>query len=117
MKHLFELKDIGVEIIERETFQSALALGRETLAAVGAHTERARRVVQTFAEHDQEVLSRLYAVHKSDTEIRLKVSNELRDQFARALREDQIANEQDEREKASDGGRGGHEQSVRSRSG
>lgn len=89
MRHMFELRDIGVQIIERETFQSALALGRETLAAVGAHAERARFVVQTFAEHDREVLSQLYAVHNGDAEIRLRVSNELRDQFARMLREDQ----------------------------
>ncbi len=91
MRHMFELRDLGVTIIERETFQSALALGQATLAAVGADAERAARAVQSFAEHDNEVLAKLYAVHKSDPDARVSVSNELRDQFARTLREDEAA--------------------------
>ena len=91
MRHMFELRDIGVEVIERETFQSALALGRATLAAVGADAERAARAVQSFAEHDDVVLTKLYAVHKTDPDAHLSVSNELRDQFARTLREDEAA--------------------------
>jgi glutathione-regulated potassium-efflux system ancillary protein KefC len=91
MRHMFELRDIGVEIIERETFQSALALGRATLAAVGADAERAARAVQSFAEHDNVVLAKLYAVHKSEPDTHVSVSNELRDQFARTLREDDAA--------------------------
>jgi len=91
MRHMFELRDAGVEIIERETFQSALALGRATLAAVGADADRAARAVQSFAEHDDEVLAKLYAVHKSDPDAHLSVSNELRDQFARTLSEDEAA--------------------------
>ena len=91
MRHMFELRDSGVEIIERETFQSALALGRATLAAVGADAERAARAIQSFAEHDDVVLAKLYAVHKSDPDTHLSVSNELRDQFARTLREDEAA--------------------------
>src|SRR6185436_10896257 len=51
MRHMFELRDAGVELIERETFQSALALGRATLTAVGGNPERAARAVQSFAEH------------------------------------------------------------------
>lgn len=91
MRHLFELRDLGVEIIERETFQSALALGRAALAAVGADAERAERAVQRFAEHDHVVLAKLYAVHKTETGSHISVSNELRDQFARTLREDEAA--------------------------
>ncbi len=91
MRHMFELRDLGVTIIERETFQSALALGQATLAAVGADAERAARAVQSFAEHDSEVLAKLYAVHKSDPDARVSVSNELRDQFAHTLQEDEAA--------------------------
>jgi glutathione-regulated potassium-efflux system ancillary protein KefC len=91
MRHMFELRDIGVEIIERETFRSALALGRAALAAVGANAERAAHAVQRFAEHDNVVLTKLYAVHKSEPDIHVTVSNELRDQFARTLREDEAA--------------------------
>jgi glutathione-regulated potassium-efflux system ancillary protein KefC len=91
MRHLFELRDIGVEIIERETFQSALALGEAALAAVTGDEERAKRTARTFARHDEEVLAKLYAVHKDEPDAHVSVSNELRDQLARTLREDEAA--------------------------
>ena len=91
MRHMFELRDAGVALIERETFQSALALGRATLAAVSGNAERAARAVHSFAEHDDVVLAKLYAVHKSGPDANISVSNELRDQFARTLREDEAA--------------------------
>jgi glutathione-regulated potassium-efflux system ancillary protein KefC len=91
MRHMFELRDIGVEIIERETFQSALELGRAALAAVGADAERAKRAVQKFAEHDKVVISKLYAAHKSEPDSHISISNELRDQFAKTLKEDEAA--------------------------
>ena len=92
MRHLFELRDIGVEIVERETFLSALALGRAALAAVVGNAERAARAAQSFAEHDNVVLAKLYAVHKDEADQKVSVSNELRAQFARTLREDEAAN-------------------------
>lgn len=91
MRHMFELRDIGVEIIERETFQSALALGRAALAAVSGDAARAERATRSFAEHDNVVLAKLYAVHKSEAEENVSVSNELREQFVRTLREDDAA--------------------------
>ena len=47
--------------------------------------------MQSFAEHDNVVLAKLYAVHTSDLDANISVSNELRDQFARTLREDEAA--------------------------
>jgi glutathione-regulated potassium-efflux system ancillary protein KefC len=91
MRHLFELRDLGVEIIERETFESALELGRAALAAISGDAERAQRAAQSFARHDEEVLARLYAVHRNEPDAHVSVSNELRDQFARTLREDEAA--------------------------
>jgi glutathione-regulated potassium-efflux system ancillary protein KefC len=91
MRHMFELRDLGVEIVERETFQSALALGRASLAAVSGDAERAQRATLRFAEHDNVVLSKLYAVHTSDIDANVSISNELREQFAQTLREDEAA--------------------------
>ena len=91
MRHMFELRDIGVAVIERETFESSLELGRAALAAITGDLERAKRTVRAFARHDSEVLSKLYAVHKSESDAHVSISNELRDQFARTLREDEIA--------------------------
>jgi glutathione-regulated potassium-efflux system ancillary protein KefC len=91
MRHLFELRDIGVQVIERETFESSLELSRATLAAITGDPERAKRTVRAFARHDAVVLAKLYAVHKNDLAGNISASNELREQFARTLREDEEA--------------------------
>jgi glutathione-regulated potassium-efflux system ancillary protein KefC len=87
MRHLFELRDLGVEVIERETWLSALHLGERALAAISGDAARAAEAARTFAEHDEEVLAKLYAVHRDqDPDRHVKVSNELRDQLAETLR-------------------------------
>ena len=92
MRHSFELRDLGVEVIERETWLSALKLGETALSMISADPDRAKRVAAAFAEHDQEVQAKLYAVHKDTSEARITVSNELRDQLARTLSEDERSN-------------------------
>jgi len=88
MRHMFELRDLGVDAIERETFRGALALGQTALAAIGGDPERARRAAQAFDDHDREVQAKLYAVHLGSPDAHINVSNELRDQLARTLQED-----------------------------
>jgi glutathione-regulated potassium-efflux system ancillary protein KefC len=89
MRHMFALRDAGVEFIERETWLSALKLGEIAVAQVGADPEKARRTAETFAEHDVDVVAKLYAVHRESPDARILVSNELRDQLARTLSEDE----------------------------
>ena len=90
MRHLFDLRDIGVEAIERDTFQSSLKLGEIALTLIGGDAARAQRIVQAFAEHDHEVLAKLYAVHRGAPDHHITVSNELRDQLAMTLEEDRV---------------------------
>ena len=94
MRHLFELRDLGVEVIERETWLSALKLGEAALAAASGDPERAQRAAQAFAAHDEEVVTKLYEVHRSAPDAHVLVSNALRDQFARALKADEDTLEQ-----------------------
>jgi len=89
MRHMFALRDLGVEFIERETWLSALKLGEIAVAQVGADPEKARRTAETFAEHDIDVVAKLYQVHKESPDAHVIVSNELRDQLARTLSEDE----------------------------
>ena len=96
MRHMFELRDVGVEVIERETWLSAVKLGEAALAAVSGDAERARRAAQAFAEHDEEVVAKLYEVHRTEPDAHISVSNELRDQFARALKADEAALQDDQ---------------------
>jgi glutathione-regulated potassium-efflux system ancillary protein KefC len=88
MHHMFELRDLGVELIERETWLGALKLGEIALAEASGDAERARRATQAFSEHDREVQAKLYQVHRDAPDAHITVSNELRDQLARALQED-----------------------------
>jgi glutathione-regulated potassium-efflux system ancillary protein KefC len=92
MRHSFELRDLGVEVIVRETWLSSLKLGETALALIGGDAERARRAADAFSEHDEEVQAKLYEVHKTSPDAHLTVSNELRDQLARTLSEDERSN-------------------------
>jgi glutathione-regulated potassium-efflux system ancillary protein KefC len=90
MRHMFELRDLGVELVERETWPSALKLGEVALAAMSGDPERAQRAARLFAEHDLEVQAKLYAVHKGTPDAHVTVSNELRDQLSRTLAADEV---------------------------
>ena len=85
MRHVFELRDLGIEVLERETFRSALALGEAALAAISGRPEQAARAARAFAEHDDAVLEKLYEVHRSAPDSRIAVSNQLQDELARSL--------------------------------
>ena len=89
MRHVFELRDIGIEVIERETFRSALNLAERALSAISGDPERARRAARAFGRHDVDVLKKLYEVHRTRPDAHVTVSNELRDQLARTLRADE----------------------------
>jgi glutathione-regulated potassium-efflux system ancillary protein KefC len=89
MRHMFKLRDAGVQTIERETWLSALKLGELAVAQASGDAQRAQRVAETFAEHDVDVVAKLYDVHRSAPDAHVIVSNELRDQLARTLSEDE----------------------------
>jgi glutathione-regulated potassium-efflux system ancillary protein KefC len=89
MRHMFALRDLGVQTIERETWLSALKLGELAVAQASKDAEVALRTAETFAEHDVEVVAKLYEVHRNRPDKHVTVSNELRDQLARTLSEDQ----------------------------
>lgn len=92
MRHLFELRDIGVQLIERETFRSALNLAERSLSTITGDPERAQRAARAFGKHDVEVVKRLYEVHRTKPDAYVTVSNELRDQLAKTLRADEARN-------------------------
>lgn len=84
-QHVHKLMDLGVELIERETFRSSLALTGALLDGLGMTAAQRRFVIDTFSEHDER---RLYEDYRdaSDTEkLRqraLKQSEELEEIFA-----------------------------------
>ena len=65
--HVYKLMDLGVEIIRRETFLSALDLTREILEGLGFSKAEIDRTVETFSDYDRERLYEDYA-HYTDVE-------------------------------------------------
>ena len=56
VSHYIELRSRGVEIIERETFESALRAGRRALEALGLDAYRAREIADAFRRHNISVV-------------------------------------------------------------
>lgn len=61
-RHAYELIRVGGDLIERETFESALAFGRKALLGLGLSERRAGRAVSLFREHDQKLFMKLAPV-------------------------------------------------------
>lgn len=57
--HVYELEKAGAHCVQRETFDSALNLGRDALIELGLHPFRAERKKQAFRAHDFETLEKL----------------------------------------------------------
>ena len=64
--HLYRLRDLGIDAIERETFQSSLDTARQALVATGMDAERAARAVAIFRAHDVGLLDLQYAVRQDE---------------------------------------------------
>ncbi len=64
--HLYRLRDLGIEAIERETFQSSLDTARQALVATGMDAQQAARAVAIFRRHDIDLLAVQYAVRQDE---------------------------------------------------
>ncbi len=62
--HYYDLMDRGVQIIERETFESALLLGRQVLQHLGFGAYRARQAAHKFRAINIAGLARVYPFYK-----------------------------------------------------
>ena len=68
MVHAYQLKDIGVEDFERETFNAALSLGERVLVSLGFHPHAAHRSSKIFHRYDNKVLNELHRIYKNRSE-------------------------------------------------
>ncbi len=67
--HYFRLRDLGVQVIERETFRSSLELARQALLRSGFRVPEADRAAAFFERHDREQLEAQYAVHQDEQQL------------------------------------------------
>jgi voltage-gated potassium channel Kch len=58
-RNAYELIRGGADVIQRETFSSALEMGTEVLKLLGVRSYKAHRAASTFQRHDEEVLQEM----------------------------------------------------------
>jgi Kef-type K+ transport system membrane component KefB len=88
--HVHRLMDLGVSIIERETFLAALQLTRRLLRGVGLSEAEARRITKTFKRLDERRLYEDYQYYTDLEKVRtnaLSQAKELEELFARDTEE------------------------------
>jgi glutathione-regulated potassium-efflux system ancillary protein KefC len=84
--HYVELKTRGVDVVERETFESALRTGRHVLENLGVDRFRAREIADAFRRHNLATLEALVPHFRDEARVLSEAKagrEELREFFAR----------------------------------
>jgi glutathione-regulated potassium-efflux system ancillary protein KefC len=89
LSHVYELKKRGVELIERETFESALQMGQWALEQMGMPHETAERARIKFREHNLETIEAIQPYYK-DEKTMISMAQAARDELARSFEEDRL---------------------------
>jgi glutathione-regulated potassium-efflux system ancillary protein KefC len=87
--HYYQLMDRGITVIERETFESALQLGRRVLSQLGYGAYRAREATLKFREHNKASVDAVYPFYKDREQyvsMAKRARDELNEMFARDLK-------------------------------
>ena len=69
VQHYFQLLDLGVTMVERETFDSALMSARSVLEALGWERHQARTLALRFRRHNIDVLLKMAPHHKDEAKV------------------------------------------------
>jgi glutathione-regulated potassium-efflux system ancillary protein KefC len=78
--HYYRLRELGVELIERETLDSALMSGRSVLELMGWQRHSARNQALRFRQHSIELMQRM-APHFGDEKKLIALSRQGREQL------------------------------------
>ncbi|RJF95390.1 glutathione-regulated potassium-efflux system protein KefC [Noviherbaspirillum saxi] len=84
--HYYDLMDRGVTVIERETFEAALLLGRRALQQLGFGAYQARQAAMKFRAHNLKTLQNVYPIYKDQDQMismAAQAREELEAMFAR----------------------------------
>ena len=85
--HYIELRQRGVEIVERETFESALLAGRHALEVLGFDRFRARDMANIFRRHNISVTEAMIP-HFDDDDRLVSAAKAGRDELAEQFAKD-----------------------------
>jgi monovalent cation:proton antiporter-2 (CPA2) family protein len=85
--HAFELMEMGIRHIKRETFDSSVYFVQELLEEMGTPLEQAKTLIERFKKHDEIMLQEQFKV-RSDDKMFVSVSKQAVAQLAEVLAED-----------------------------
>jgi glutathione-regulated potassium-efflux system ancillary protein KefC len=95
VQHYRMLRDRGVTLVERETFESALRLGRDVLERLGAEPYEARIVADTFRRHNRADLERMIAQPRDEQQA-VAAAQQGREELEEMLRLDRARREREQ---------------------
>ncbi len=67
--HYFQLRDLGIRMIYRETFLSSVAVAQQALLNLGFTAAAAERAATLFRKHDEELIEVQHAVHHDEAQL------------------------------------------------
>lgn len=86
MPHQWQLMEKGADIVQRETFESAVLMGEDVLTLLGLDIDEVERLSEAFRDHDVRLLDEMYAAKSA--EVRIRISRRGRDEFERLIEGD-----------------------------
>ncbi len=87
VSHIYQLKDRGVHLFEREMFEGSLMLGRRVLEGLGFDPAEARNVALRFRRHNIGAIDRFYP-HYTDQKKLVSLARQARDELEEMFRQD-----------------------------
>ena len=67
--HYFQLRDLGITMIYRETLLSSIAVAQQALLNLGFTAAAAERAATLFRQHDEELIGIQHAVHHDEAQL------------------------------------------------
>ncbi|WP_434033333.1 glutathione-regulated potassium-efflux system protein KefC [Cupriavidus sp. a3] len=87
VSHIYQLKDRGVQLFEREMFEGSLRMGRSVLEGLGFDPAEARNVALRFRRHNIQAIDRFYP-HYTDQKKLVSLARQARDELEEMFRQD-----------------------------
>lgn len=87
VSHWSALRRLGVQVVERETFEAALTLGQKALQVLGVMPYEARERADAFRRHNLRMLEEILP-HWQDEERRTHIARSAREQLERQMDRD-----------------------------
>jgi monovalent cation:proton antiporter-2 (CPA2) family protein len=88
--HAYQLMDLGVQHIMRETFLSSLEMARDVLLGLGQQAAEADATTHRFRQHDEALLHQQQAFHHDEARL-IASTRQARDELERLFEQDRAA--------------------------